>query len=353
MISVVRSVVELPDGRRSGVFRMEATDGIVVTVAEIGATLLSIEVPDREGRRGNVILGSTDVALYPAAGAPGDDARLGATCGRLANRTAGATFTLDGVRYQLDRNDGRNHLHGGMDGFGRRLWQGEQIDGGVELVLTSPDGEEGYPGKLQVKARFLLVSPDELGVTYMATTDRPTHVNIVSHPYFNLGSAGCTIEDHQLAIDADAFLPIDNQALPAGEPLSVDGTPFDFRRARTVGEAISSDHPQLRVADGFNHCFALRPSDGSALRSVAWLQSSVTGRTLTLSTNQPGLQLYTGNALGGDAAVSGLPFDRRAGLCLEAQGFPNAANRPDFPSTRLDPGGTYRSDLRLSFGTQG
>jgi aldose 1-epimerase len=352
MIGITRSTARLADGREAAIFRLEAEDGIGVTVAELGATLMRIDVPDRDGRRANVILGSDTLRDYPTAGGAGDDARYGASCGRVANRTAGAAFTIDGVRHALDRNDGGNHLHGGTDGFSRRLWRGTPIENGVELALTSPDGDQGYPGTLAVSARIALVAPDTLAITYLATTDRPTQVNIVSHPYFNLsGDPARGIADHRLTIAADAVIPIDNEALPAGAPRPVAGTPFDFRAGRPVGEVIGADDPQIRLGDGFNHCFVLDQAGAGALRQAAELHDPASGRSMVLLTDQPSLQLYSGNALAPVPAGAGpgLGFPRRAGLCLEAQAFPNAANRPDFPSTRLDPGGTYRSTIDLRF----
>ena len=353
MIEITTSTVPLPDGRSCAVFRIEAAGGIAVTVAELGATLLRIDAPDRRGRLANVLLGSDDISRYPAAGAAGADACLGATCGRVANRTAGARFTLDGCEHRLDENEPPNHLHGGRQGFGRRLWLGMATVDGVRLTLVSPDGDQGYPGTLEVTAE-ISVTADEVAIVYTARVDRPTHVNIVSHPYFNLaGDPAAGIVRHELAIAADAFLPIGPLALPEA-PCGVAGTPFDFREARAIGDGIDADDPQIRVADGYNHCFVLRaPEAEGALRPAAWLRSPESGRTMTLLTDQPGLQFYTANALKPSAnADAALRFGRRSGLCLEAQGFPNAANRPDFPSTRLDPGQEYRSELRLRFGVE-
>lgn len=352
-ITITHNVVRLADGRETTIFKLAASGGISVWVAELGATLLRIEAPDRSGRRANVILGDLDIGRYPAALGSSDDPRYGATCGRVANRTAGAAFELDGAIVALDRNEAPNHLHGGTDGYSRRLWDGRAIARGAELTLTSAHGDQGYPGTLEVAARFELIGPNELAITYHATTDRPTHVNIVSHPYFNLsGDPASTIADHELDIAAETFLPIDAMALPLAAPEPVAGTPFDFRQRRAVGAVIDADHAQLRDADGFNHCFILSsPPSADGLRHAAGLRCPATGRTLALLTDQPALQLYSGNALGPDRDESArsLRFGRRTGLCLEAQAYPNAANRPDFPTTRLDPGGAYRSRLHLRF----
>ncbi|WP_442678888.1 aldose epimerase family protein [Sphingomonas sp. ASY06-1R] len=356
MIDITQHAVRLRDGRDASVFRIAAPGGIALWVAELGATLLRIEAPDRNGHCANVILGDVDIGRYPAALGLPEDPRFGASCGRVANRTAGAAFVLDGTRFALDENESPNHLHGGRDGFSRRLWRGRSVPDGVEMTLSSADGDQGYPGDLSVLARFALVAADTLAVTYRATSDRPTHVNIVSHPYFNLsGDPAATIDRHQLAIAADSFLPIDAMALPDAAAQPVAGTPFDFRAPREVGSVIDADHPQIHAADGFNHCFVLS-TDGPRQQPcfAARIHCPASGRVMTLSTDQPALQFYSGNALcaDGEATGSQLAFARRTGLCLEAQAFPNAANRPDFPTTRLDPGQEYRSELRLHFAVE-
>jgi aldose 1-epimerase len=353
MIEITRHIARLADGRATRVFSLATPNGITVLVAELGATLMRIDAPDRYGRRANVILGDDDIGRFPSARRCREDPRYGATCGRVANRIAGASFALDGQIFALDPNERPNHLHGGTDGFSGRLWRGRATRNGVEMTLTSPDGDQGYPGTLAVSARFELIEDNELAITYRATTDRATHVNIVSHPYFNLsGDPALSIDDHQLEIAADYFLPIDAMALPQGGARPVADTPFDFRQPRSIGEVIDMDHPQIREADGFNHCFILSPAkspDGLAVAATLHVPSS--GRTMTLLTDQPALQFYSGNALqaGNDASECSFAFGRRSGLCLEAQAFPNAANRSDFPTTRLDPEQAYRSRLHLRF----
>jgi aldose 1-epimerase len=345
MIDVETKPAVLADGGTATTFRVTARDGIAFTVATAGATLMRINAPDREGRMGNVILGLDDIAAYPAAGGTGGDACLGGTCGRFANRIAGARFMLDGVAVMLAANEGANHLHGGPDGFHRRPWSARVLADGVAMTLHSPEGDQGYPGALDVETQFRLVDPATLSIVHVARCDRPTHVNIVSHPYFNLDGAD-VIDAHMLSIDADAFLPIDAASIPRGAPRPVAGTPFDFRRPRAIGERIDAGDDQLRWGGGYNHCYVLA---GDGVRPVARLSSPVSGRRMILSTDQAGLQFYSGNAL--SAAAGG--FADRAGLCLEAQGWPDAPNRADAPSTRLDPGDTYRSELRLTFDTDG
>lgn len=314
-------------------FILHRDGGIRVTLTNLGATLMAIEAPDRHGRHANVLLGHARVRDYPAAGAPGPDAYMGATCGRYANRIAGATFPLDGGIVRLVANDGPNHLHGGIPGFHRAIWRVERAEA-TRLVLAhhSPDGDAGWPGALHVTATFLLPTPDRLRVEYRATTDRPTHVNLVSHPYFNLsGDPATTIHDHRLRIAADHILSIDEAALPTGERQRVGGTPFDFRTSRPIGRGV---HP------GYNHNYCLA---GDGLREVAWLDHPSSGRRLTIATDRPGLQFYDGYALTG-------AFAPHEGLCLEAQGWPDAVHRPQFPSSRLDPGDRWQAVTEWRFG---
>lgn len=344
MIAVERSSAFLADGRRSAVFRLSAAGGIAVTVAELGATVMRIDTPDAGGRRANVVLGHDDIARYPAAGGAGVDAYLGGSCGRVANRVAGARVTIDGETYPLAANEEPNALHGGPDGFHRRLWHGEPLPDGVRLTLDSPDCDQGWPGRLRAEATVRLVAGDTVAIDYRATTDRPTHVNLVSHAYFNLdGDGHGDILDHRLEIAADHFLPIDASALPTGERRGVTGTPFDFRRSRPIRAPMCRTDDQLSSDHGYNHCYIL---PGEALRRVARLSSPRSGRWMALATDQPGLQFYDGFAL----RRGGSGFADRAGLCLEAQAWPDSPGRPDFPSTRLNPGDTYRSGLRLRFG---
>jgi aldose 1-epimerase len=271
---------------------------------------------------------------------PGGGAYMGATCGRVANRITGAAFELDGVRYTLSANEGANQRHGGAIGFDRADWEVVAADRAkVTLRHCSPEGDQGFPGRLEVTADFALSEDGELSIVYEAATDRPTHVNIVSHGYFNLSGAKQSVADHRLRVDAARFLPVDAAQLP-GDPIVVAGTPLDFTRMKGLEQLLASAHPQVRLSRGGNHNFCL---NGTGLREVAWLQHPPSGRTLTLSTDQSGLQLYLGGWLGG-------AFAPHSGVCLEAQAWPDACNRPHFPSTRLDPGRRYRSETRLRFG---
>ena len=340
MIDVARAVARLVDGRETAVFRISVPGGIAITVAELGATLMRIDVPDRDGHRANVLLGFDDIADYPSAGGAGGDACLGGTCGRFANRIGGASFDLDGRTVRLVPNEGPHQLHGGPDGYHRRLWRGARIRDGVLLSIDSPDGDQGWPGRVQATAAFQLAGHDQVRITYCATSDRPTFVNLVSHGYYNLDGAR-DILGHELRIASDRFLPIDAAAIPTGEVRDVAGGPFDFRSARTIADAMACPDAQLRSDLGYNHCYVL-PGDG--VRAVAWLRALASGRIMELATDQPGLIFYDGYGLGrGNAG-----FPDRAGLCLEAQAWPDGPNRPGAVSLR--PGETYRSQLILRFG---
>ncbi len=326
-------------GSGYGVFILGPRRGVRVVLTDLGATLMRIDVPDRAGRSGNILLGHDDPAAYPAAGAAGPDCYLGATCGRYANRIRGAAFVMDGKSVRLVPNEGANQLHGGAPGFHRARWQVIAADAdAVTLRHHSPDGDAGWPGALTATARFSLDAEGVLRIAYHATSDRATHVNLVAHPYFNLsGDPGRPITDHRLRIAASRMLSIDAEALPLGTPAPVAGTPFDFTRARRVGEGIDAADPQIAAGDGYNHNYCL---DGAGLRAVAWLDHPASGRALQIATDQPGLQFYSGNALPA----------RRTGLCLETQGWPDAVNHPHFPSTRLDPGDVWESVTEYRFG---
>jgi aldose 1-epimerase len=338
-----------PDGQDVELFTFTNAHGMEARVMTYGGILVSLKVPDRDGRLGDVVLGHDSLAGYLR----GNTAYFGAIVGRYANRIAAARFTLDGRTYELAANNGPNTLHGGRRGFDQRVWWGMpfQRDGttGVTMTYTSPDGEEGYPGALTVRVTYSLTERNELIVDYEATTDRATPVNLTQHSYFNLRGEGDVL-GHVLTIDASRFTPVDAGLIPTGSPAPVEGTPFDFRRPVPIGARIADDDPQLRLSRGYDHNFVLdRP--GSALARAARLEEPVSGRTLEVRTTEPGLQFYSGNFLDGSVTgKGGRPYTHRAGLCLETQHFPDSPNRPDFPSTILRPGETLRSQTVFAFG---
>lgn len=334
-------------------FTLENAAGLRAELTDYGATLVSLLAPDRHGRLGDVVLGFDSAEEY--AGHP---FFLGATVGRFANRIAGGRFTLDGVTHQLGLNDGpphaRGQLHGGAGGFHTRIWQVEEVPGApgraVRFRRRSPDGEEGYPGNLEVAVTYTL-APDanDLRLDYEATTDRPTPINLTHHSYFNLQGAGDVL-GHRLRIDADRFTPVGPALLPLPALAPVAGTPFDFSKLRAIGERLGTQDDQLRVAGGYDHNFVLRDR-GAAPSPAAWLHDPASGRTLEVLTTEPGLQFYSGNFLDGSwPGKGGRAHGRHAGLCLEPQHFPDSPNRPDFPPVILRPGAVFRSATVFRFG---
>jgi aldose 1-epimerase len=336
-------------GERVDRFTLEAGPGIVAKLIEYGATLTSLEAPDRQGRVGPVVLGFASLEPYLDCGA-----YLGATVGRFANRIAGGRFALEGRKYQLTRNEGQHHLHGGERGFDRALWRGEAIGGeeevGVRFHYRSPDGEEGYPGELDVSVSYRVDRSGALRIDYSATTDRATPVNLAHHSYFNLNSGGATsVLPHQVRIEADDYLVIDEDGIPTGELRSVEGTPLDFRSPRPLGSAIDA---LVASRGGYDHCFVLRSREATPTLA-ARVTDVETGRILEVLTTQPGLQLYSGNFLDGSLIGRGsVPYRRWHAVCLEAQHFPDAPNHPSFPSAVLEPGEVYAHSVVYRLGVE-
>jgi aldose 1-epimerase len=334
----------LPDGRETSLYTLR-NDQLRVRITDYGGRMVSIEAPDRNGRSDHVLLGFDNVAGYRTAGS------FGTLLGRYANRIAGASFTLDGQTYTLSRNDGDNTLHGGVEAFSKLMWE---VAAATEplptLILThhSPDGDQGFPGELFVQATYQL-DGDTLSLALEARTTRPTVVNLSAHPYFNLGGPACEdVLDHEVTIAGDAFLPTDAAQIPTGEICSVAGTPFDFRQPTRLGARIRQPDPQIFYGQGYDHCFVLS-GKSPAIRVV----DRSSGRVLTVRTDQPGVQVYTGNKLSGAfAGHGGIIYRQSAGLALEPQAFPDAPHHANFPSTVLRPGETYRRSIRYRFATE-
>ena len=342
----------LPDGRRVERWTLRNARGLVLRFITYGGAITELLLPDRDGAPGNVVLGFADLAGY--LGAPGE-ARpyFGALIGRYGNRIAGGRFTLDGVAHRLAPNEGPNTLHGGPDGFDRQVWSVAPAperpgECGAVLGLASPAGSNGFPGTLDVRVTYTLTDDDELRLEYEAGTDAPTVVNLTSHSYFNLGGdLSGPIDRHRVAIAADHYLPVDAGLIPEGPPAPVAGTPFDLRRPRAIGEVLAQPHPQLLRARGLDHCWMLRGGEGPA----ALLHDAGSGRWLSCRTTQPALQFYTGNFLDGSLpGRTGAAYRQGAGFALETQHPPDSPNRPDFPSTRLDPGERRRWSTVFGFG---
>ncbi|MDA9431234.1 aldose epimerase family protein [Bradyrhizobium sp. CCBAU 51627] len=333
----------LPDGRDVERIVLRGEGGFEARIITHGAVIQALLAPDAKGSCDDVVLGHDGFAGYLA-----ERKFFGATVGRYANRIANGQFSLDGETFQLAVNNGPNALHGGLDGFDRKLWDVAEIDNGaspaVTLTYTSPHGEENYPGKLDVRLTYRVTGPAELSLMMEARTDRPTIVNLTNHSFFNLEGAtsGSSTLDHKLMVAAEHFLAIDPTAIPLPEPRrSVAGTPFDFREARAVGARIRAGDQQLRNGKGYDHTYCLARDGRLAL--AARLEGARSGRIMELFTDQPGLQVYSGNYLDGTISGKGGKLIRQSdAICLEPHIWPNAPNRPDFPSPRLDPGGIYR-----------
>ncbi|MEZ4530849.1 MAG: aldose epimerase family protein [Thermomicrobiales bacterium] len=338
-----------PSGETIERFVLSNSSGLQVALLSLGCIIHSVEAPDRNGVAANVVLGFDNPDDYLA-----NPAFFGCIAGRYANRIAGARFMLDGQVHQLVANERGNTLHGGKQGFNQFVWDAAvPEDGrcGVVLHRISPDGEEGFPGALDVTVAYTLTDANELVIDYTATTDQPTVVNLTNHSYFNLAGEGSgTVETHRLQIDADTFTPVDANLIPTGELRSVAGTPFDFRRGKPVGDGLRSNDEQIRLATGFDHNFVL---SGAGLKRAAVLTHPESGRTLTVRTTKPGVQFYAGNFLTGALyGPSGRAYRQSDGLALETQFFPNSPNEPSFPSPVLRPGEEYRHQTVLGFGLE-
>jgi aldose 1-epimerase len=357
--SVTRgSFGKLKDGSAVDVFTLTNAHGVEIRAITYGGIIQSLKVPDKAGRVGDVVLGFDTIDGYQT-----DHPFFGAIIGRYGNRIGKAQFTLDGQTYKLAANNGPNHLHGGVRGFDKVLWAGEIVKSergpAVAFSRTSPDGEEGYPGNLNVRVTYTLTDKNELIVDYEATTDKATPVNLTQHSYFNLAGEGSgTVLDHELMIFADRFTPVDDTLIPTGELAPVEGTPFDFRRLAgpgasrspgRIGARINQDHPQLKNGKGYDHNWVLNRT-GSGLERAALLRDPRSGRHLEISTTEPGIQFYSGNFLDGTIkGKNGHVYRHRSGLCLETQHFPDSPNKASFPSTILKPGQQYRTTTVFTF----
>jgi aldose 1-epimerase len=340
----------LADGTKVYRWSLE-NGGTRMKVLSYGGVVQSLEIPDHRGRHENVSLGFDDLDDYVAS-----SPYFGALIGRYGNRIGRGRFTLDGTAYQLSVNDGEQSLHGGAQGFDKRVWDVEPFtegsDVGLVLHYTSVDGEMGYPGTLRAKVTYTLTRGGDWRVDYEATTDKATVVNLTSHVYWNLAGEGSgTIEDHELSIAASRYTPTDAGLIPTGELAKVSGTPFDFRRAKPIGRDLRDAHPQLVTAKGFDHNWVLDKGVTDRPEHIATLRDRASGRTLRIATDQPGLQFYSGNFLDGTLTGTGGSLYRQGdALCLETQHFPDSPNQPSFPSTVLRPGQTYRTTTVHSFG---
>ena len=343
-----------PDGTAVERYTLSHPDGIAVSVITYGAAVQELWAPDREGRRANVALGFAALDGYTSHGGH----YFGAIVGRYANRIGHAAFSLDGVTYRLPANEGESSLHGGPEGFDRRVWTADvrETPGGPALALrrTSPAGEMGYPGTLDVEVTYALVDADSLRIDFLATTDAPTVVNLTSHACWNLAGEGSgSILDHVLELAADRYTPVGPDLIPTGEIAPVAGTPLDFTEPAPIGARLRDPFPQLQIAGGYDHNFVLRHGGGRSPARAARVRDPASGRTLDVSTTEPGIQLYTGNFFDGTlVGTSGRAYGRNEGFALETQHYPDSPNRPSFPSTVLRPGKRFESTtiFRLTAG---
>src|SRR5262245_43278626 len=337
------------DGQEVNVFTLTNSRGVKVRMIDYGATVISVETPDKAGKTANITLGFPTLAGYLER-----HPYFGSTVGRYGNRIAGGKFKLDGKEYSLATNNGPNHLHGGIKGFDAVMWKASPVKTtdsvGVKFTYTSRDGDEGYPGKLDVTATYTLTANNELRIDYEAKTDKATVVNFTNHSYWNLAGAGSgTILKHELTLAADKYLPIDDTSIPTGKPANVKGTAFDFTTPHAIGERIDEIKKDPHKTKGYDHCFVLRGQQGK-LELAAKVKDPASGRVMEIFTTEPGVQLYCGNFLGGGAGEGG--YKQHEAFCLETQHYPDSPNQPAFPTTTLTPGETYRSTTVHKFSVE-
>ncbi len=341
---------KLTDGRTADIYTLTNARGMKARITNYGGIVVSLTAPDRKGKMADVVLGYNKLEDYIKA-----TPYFGAIAGRYANRIAGGKFTLDGTTYTLATNNAPNHLHGGKVGFDKRLWKAKTKTTSrgpvLDLYYVSMNTEEGYPGNLSTRVIYTLTNDNELRLDYSAMTDKPTVLNLTHHSYFNLkGEGNGDILGHRLMLNADRFTPIDATSIPTGKLQSVRGTPFDFRNYHTLGARINANNVQIKNGKGYDHNFVL---NGKGFRTAARVYEPTTGRLMTVSTTEPGVQLYTGNFLDAtNIGKSGMPYKFRTGFCLETQHFPDSPNHPKFPTTTLRPGKVYRQTTIYRFGAR-
>lgn len=337
------------DGKMTGLYTLQNSNGLRMDVTNYGGKVVALLVPDRNGVFDDIVTGYHTIDEFLAS----EEIYFGALIGRYGNRIGNARFTIDGEEYELAANNGPNHLHGGPGGFHAVVWDAQLIDSQtLQLSYHSPHMEEGYPGNLYVEVLYELTDQDEFRISYTATSDRHTVVNLTNHTFFNLAGEGSTsINDHMLRINADYYTPVDEGLIPTGEIAPVEGTPFDFRDYHRIGDRVDADHQQIAYGTGYDHNFVLNREAGSRyMMLAASIYDPVSGRVMEVLTTEPGLQFYGGNFLtGNETGKRGEPYVFRSSLCLETQHFPDSPNQPHFPSTLLRAGETYESHTIYRF----
>lgn len=335
-----------PDGQEVDLYTLTNKNGLRVKIMTYGALITSVETPNRDGKVENIVLSLDSLQDY-IKGHP----YFGATIGRYGNRIAKGKFKLDGKEYTLATNDKTNHLHGGKKGFDKVVWDAKPVETndsvGVVFTHESPDGDEGYPGKLNVTTTYTLTNDNELKMEYAATTDKPTVVNLTNHSYWNLTGAAGDVLGHELLLNADRYLPVDAGLIPLGELKNLKGTPMDFTESKTIGSRIA------KVPGGYDHCYVLNKKEGEkGLTLVAKVVEPKSGRTMEVYTTEPGVQFYSGNFLDGSNKRGNTAFTKHFGFCLETQHYPDSPNRPEFPTTVLKPGEKYEHKTVHRFGVK-
>ncbi|MDH6307480.1 aldose 1-epimerase [Dysgonomonas sp. PFB1-18] len=335
------------DGKDVQMYVLTNSKGAEATIINYGAKIVSLCVPDKNGKLTDVVLGHNNLNEYLNSEEP----YFGAVCGRTGNRIANGQFTLDGVTYKLAINNGPNNLHGGLKGFNAVVWNAKQTDNQtLELTYLAKDGEEGFPGNLNVKMIYKLTDDNSFDIDYQATTDKATILNLTNHSYFNLSGEGDpSVNDHMLVMHASQYLPTDDTAIPYGKPETVKGTPFDFTVPHAIGERIEDDFEQLHFGKGYDHTMVLDKKDGELALAVE-CYSPKTGIKMDIATTEPGVQIYTGNWMTGNfEGKHGHRYPMRAAVCFETQHFPDSINKPEYPSVVLRPEETFKSKTTHKF----
>ena len=345
-----KSYGQLADGTQVDMITLRNPNGIEVDVISYGGIITRLLTPDAKGQLGDIVLGFDSLEDYVSS-----SPYFGALIGRYGNRIANGKFELDGVTYQLDTNDGANHLHGGVQGFDKKVWGMKPFttdnSAGIVLTLTSPDGDQGYPGKLEVEVTYELTADNQLDMRFKANTDKATVVNLTQHTYFNLAGEG-DILGHQMQINSDTLTPVGAGLIPTGELSSVEGTPFDFRQPKAIGKDIDVEDEQLALGLGYDHNYVIKAEPSDELVLAATVTEPSTGRVLEVWSEEPAVQFYSGNFLDGSLQGKGRTFGVRSGFCLEPQHNPDSPNQPQFPSTTLMPEDTYQTRIVYRFATQ-
>lgn len=341
----------LSDGTEIALYTLVNDQGMKANVSNYGGIVVSLFTPDRDGKMGDVVLGFDSLEEYEK-----HNPFFGCLVGRFGNRIANGRFTLDGSEYTLAKNDGNNHLHGGLNGFDKKTWKvkaKETVKGpALTLKYVSPDGEEGYPGTLTIKVVYTLTNKNALKIQYTASTDKKTVLNLTNHSYFNLSAGKSdTITDHKMMINADEFTPVDGTLIPTGELRSVVNTPLDFRTPTLIGTRINEDDAQLTFGGGYDHNWIVKGEAGQ-LRLAAKVYEHNSGRVMKVLTTEPAIQFYAGNMLPTITGKNNMTYVNRGGLCLETQHYPDSPNKPEFPSTALKPGDTYQTTTIYKFSTK-